>query len=151
MARVVRAVRDCGNRLIATSHCPKQDTRIRLEGAVLWHLWRARKPKRRQTVQNTWNTGRAGNANNASGAKKNNCHLPLSSDVSQTMSTSRVIPTHKKPSSFSPCVTIPTQICSHGQVFGSVTSWRTEGQDQMLLLLDDTIIHGFRATCNCLV
>ena len=32
------------------------------------------------------------------------------------------------------------------QVFGSVTSWRTEGQDQMLLLLDDTIINGFCAT-----
>ena len=36
------------------------------------------------------------------------------------------------------------------QVFGSMTSWKTEGQDQMLLLLDDTTIHDFRAACNCL-
>ena len=28
--------------------------------------------------------------------------------------------------------------------------WKTEGQDQMLLLLDDTLIHDFRAACNCL-
>ena len=36
------------------------------------------------------------------------------------------------------------------QVFDNVNRWTAEGDDQMLLLLDDTIIHGFRGTCNCL-
>ena len=36
------------------------------------------------------------------------------------------------------------------QVFGSVDRGRTEGHDQILLVLDDAIIHGFRETCNCL-
>ena len=60
---------------------------------------------------------------------------------------SRVYPTHEKPSSF-------FAICRHtpqrSVVHGSMTSWKTEGQDQMLLLLDDTLIHDFRAACNCL-
>ena len=36
------------------------------------------------------------------------------------------------------------------QVFGNVTSWRTGGQNQILLLLDAKIIHVLRALCNCL-
>ena len=36
------------------------------------------------------------------------------------------------------------------QVFDSVDRWTTEGHDQMLLLLDDAKIHGFRASCNIL-
>ena len=67
----------------------------------------------------------------------------------KTMSISQVNPTHQKPSSFSPFVaTHNSAVVAH--VFGSVANWRTEGQDQMLLLLAGATIHGFRATCNCL-
>ena len=34
------------------------------------------------------------------------------------------------------------------KVFDSVNRWRTEEHDQMLLLLDDAIMHGFMATAS---
>ena len=151
VATFVRAVRDFGNRLHASPHRPNQTPVSDWKRAVLWHWWRARKPKRRQTERDTWNTGWEGNAKTASNASKNQlppfvvkqcCSMRCRSLESIHLMRSPVCSRHLYPSPHKPVVMV--------QVFDSVIRWRTEGHDQMLLLVDDAIIHGFRATCNCL-
>ena len=62
VATFVRAVRDGGNRMVATPNRPNQSPVSDWRRAVLLHWWRARKPKRRQTVRGTWNTTLGGRA-----------------------------------------------------------------------------------------
>ena len=151
VATFVRAVRDCGNRLLATPYRPKPDSRVRLEVGCSLALVESTKAKA--------STNSAGYVEHWAGGQREKCcecekeQLPpfvVKQGFAKLCRSLESIQPMRSPVRFRHLSPYPHKSAVMAKVFGSVTSWRTEGQDQMLLLLGDTLIHGFRATCNCL-